>query len=116
MTKEEVMKAKEETIKRIQQMDYDYLVKCEGGDHFNEDKEGNLRCERIIGADSQTLKALLCNQIVSVCQKDAHKLEHENQKLLCSICNKEILDYYSYMRHVQLHDGVKLPLPNEYVY
>ena len=50
MTKEEILKAKEETIKRIQAMDYE-MVKAEGRDHFNEDSSGNLTCERIIGAD-----------------------------------------------------------------
>ena len=61
MTKEEILKAKEETIKRIQAMDYE-MVKAEGGDHFNEDSSGNLTCERIIGADPQTLSAVLCNK------------------------------------------------------
>lgn len=115
MTKEEIQKAKEETIRRIQAMDSEY-IKTEGGDHFNEDASGNLTCERIIGVNPQSLSAILCNKKLAVAFKDAHKLKHEKEPLLCSICNKEIIDYYSYMRHVHLHDGSKLPRANEYVY
>jgi hypothetical protein len=43
-------------------------------------------------------------------------MEHEKIPLICSICRKDINDYYGFMRHIQLHDGAKLPRNNEYIY
>ena len=71
-------------------------------------------CERIIGADPRTLKPIHCKKSMKTFERDKHKAKHENDELWCPICNKEMTDYNSFMKHVQLHDGIKLPKYSEY--
>jgi hypothetical protein len=69
MTKEEILKVKEETLKRLQAIDNSQFVKTRDSDPengFTGDDQGNLTCERIIGADPDTMRAILCRKKVTV--------------------------------------------------
>ena len=74
-------------------------------------------CTRVIDFDKQDLSQIICNkEYPSHNDLNEHKKnDHGLNNLKCWACN-ESFEYYIALRHVIRHDGIRYPVPSDYVY